>query len=746
VRTPRTPRTFVPSAISIHRGIQSIVGLVLRACACYDPRTAEEYGSLTSDGSIPGAIPEGFGPFRVLHQVGAGTLGQVFRAHDPAEGRLVAVKAFRLDLIPEKATEFATALNELAGRSLDHPSIAAPVGAGVQGTTPWLAQAYIPAESLDAALRQYGPPPLGDALAIVTALAGALDYAAAAGVLHGALHPRDVLVAPDDTRIVDLGVAAALESVGHRAPVRRPYTAPERIEGAPISRAADIFALGAIAFELITGQRVNGAGDQAAATLPEIRGANRESLVDTFAFALSPSPDERFATALGFAAALKRALGEASMHAMPVVSAPDAGALDLPGGVEAASDTDTRGPAEAPLSVSAPAREPEAEAPPMAESVNAPVETMASLTPEPLVPPKPKPRAPRAKASASRASHDGNEEPVLSAPPLRDTAAPPPAPLEDVEFRPAEPAGSPADEAPVARGVLPRPPRVRPAVPQTSFQVVSRPLLIGIFVVGAMLGVAAGWMIFGHGDAAVPQQAAAPPSVPAAAPEPRPAAPAPAVGGTSEPAPSSVESTPPSVEDGAAAEIAGPSAPGAAARVDPSPARASRADPPRPRPAAPVRGQLTVRSNPSGARVELNGRSRGRTPLTVRDLPLGAITVRVTRDGFGPEQRRVTLTANRASQALDVPLARAAAARPAASRPAGEFVGSVFVETRPAGARVFIDGRDVGNSPVSVPELKAGSHVVRLEMPGYKRWTASVSVVAGERNRVAASLEEEDVR
>ena len=168
---------------------------------------------LSIDGSSPGSPPAAFGPFRVLHQVGAGTTGFVFRAHDPVEGRLVAIKAFRLDLTPERAAELAGALQELVARSVSHPSIAAPIAAGVEDGIAWFAQAYVPAESLDSALRQYGPPPVADALTIVTQLAGALDFAAAAGVVHGALHPRDVLVAPGETHLVDLGVAAALESI-----------------------------------------------------------------------------------------------------------------------------------------------------------------------------------------------------------------------------------------------------------------------------------------------------------------------------------------------------------------------------------------------------------------------------------------------------------------------------------------------------------------------------------------------------
>jgi hypothetical protein len=69
-------------------------------------------------------------------------------------------------------------------------------------------------------------------------------------------------------------------------------------------------------------------------------------------------------------------------------------------------------------------------------------------------------------------------------------------------------------------------------------------------------------------------------------------------------------------------------------------------------------------------------------------------------------------------------------------------VGSVVVESRPAGAQVFLDGRGVGVTPLSIPSVPIGSHVVRLELSGHKRWSTPIRVVAGERVRVAASLEE----
>jgi hypothetical protein len=61
--------------------------------------------------------------------------------------------------------------------------------------------------------------------------------------------------------------------------------------------------------------------------------------------------------------------------------------------------------------------------------------------------------------------------------------------------------------------------------------------------------------------------------------------------------------------------------------------------------------------------------------------------------------------------------------------------------SKPAGASVFLDGRDVGKTPLSVPAVTAGSHVVRLELAGYRRWSSSVRIVAGQKERVTASLE-----
>jgi hypothetical protein len=77
----------------------------------------------------------------------------------------------------------------------------------------------------------------------------------------------------------------------------------------------------------------------------------------------------------------------------------------------------------------------------------------------------------------------------------------------------------------------------------------------------------------------------------------------------------------------------------------------------------------------------------------------------------------------------------------AASGTAGRFVGSLNVESRPTGARVFLDGKLIGTTPLAMPGVPAGEHAIRLEHDGYHRWSSSVRVVASESNRVTASLE-----
>lgn len=205
-----------------------------------------------------------------------------------------------------------------------------------------------------------------------------------------------------------------------------------------------------------------------------------------------------------------------------------------------------------------------------------------------------------------------------------------------------------------------------------------------------------------------------------------------------------------------------PAAPGGAAEAVPArPAPVAppvvrseppiRSEPPAPRDRAPVPaaepGRLLVRSTPAGARVFVDGRSVGATPVTLRDLDPGPHTVRIARDGYQDAERRVTITSTRPAPSVTVALARARAASERASLPVPSTpatvgrAGLLFVESRPVNATVYVDGKLVGTTPMQMDGVDAGPHVVRLELAGYNTWSSAVRVPAGERLRVSASLE-----
>ena len=164
---------------------------------------------------------------------------------------------------------------------------------------------------------------------------------------------------------------------------------------------------------------------------------------------------------------------------------------------------------------------------------------------------------------------------------------------------------------------------------------------------------------------------------------------------------------------------------------------------PKPAPAAPIVGSLLVRSTPLGARVLVDGREYGRTPLTVGNLSRGAHNVRVVRDGYEPDDRQVTVTSAQPAHSMTVRLSpqRVATIANAASRAAAPSAAPLTVESRPAGAAVFLDGRLVGTTPLVVPGVAAGEHALHLDRDGYQRWSSSIRIVTTERNRVTASLD-----
>jgi hypothetical protein len=716
----------------------------------------------------------------VLHQIGVGALGPVFRTYEPSRDRLVAVKVFRLDITPEQAQTLADELTRAAEAGLFHPSIVEPVAAGVQGTVAYRAEEYVPAESLDVAMGHYAPATPDKVLPFITQLAGAIDFARAAGVGHGALHPRDIFVTPDEARATGFGVVDALERVGLRAPVRRPYSPPERIAGEAWETPADVFSLAAIAFELLTGRRPSGTGDQIGA----IAGAGRTHAV--LARAMHEDPSKRYSTALEFAEALERAahdetpVSEAvvppeAAAATPAVAASVATPARETG---AAVDATAAGAASQPGvedDITAEREEDEAhwdlalkeqesteiEADQPAElfadeQVEAAADSLAleaadlALDETPADEPflnefeseegKPRPAAlsldpgPAAEEEQA-ASRDAPTAPNRSFIPV----AVPPATVDRPAWPGPQPRGlSDAYDRPLAEEES-RESRIVVERTRTAMLPIAVSLMVGL-----PLAFAAGYIVRGREAAVVPTasttEAQASDTAPAASPPP----------GQGTPAGKEWS------EQAVAQPSTRPAAPSATPDV---PTEAPAAAPERtetapPAPAAPRTGRIVVRSTPSRAGVTVNGIWRGRTPLTLDDLSFGDYVVRVVADGYQIRREEFSLSASNASRTLSMQLERqrppAARGRPnqPAPRPAapaeaspGTYFGVVFVDSRPQGAKVLIAGKEYGKTPLRIPEVPIGSHVVRLELPDHSSWTKPIRVAAGQEVRVTGSLE-----
>jgi serine/threonine-protein kinase len=718
----------------------------------YEPRTAacrrverattratiapvpRQESALPFDESTSFGAPAAFGPYRVLHQIGSGVLGPVFRTYEPQRDRLVAVKAFKLDIVPEDVARLADALRRLVAAGLSHPNLVTLRDAGLEGTTAYLAMDYIAGETLDVALRHISPAPLDRALPVLTRVAEALDAGWAAGHGHGALHPRDIFMDPGsaDVLLTGVGVVPALESIGVKPAVRRQYAAPERLDpGGTWDVRADVYSLGAIAHELLTRRRPAGPGEQDGSLAQGLSPEQRVVIRRILASALAERPSDRFASASAFV----QALGA-------VARGDDPGPLPI-GWSELADES--RAPALA-TPLLAGLDDPPPPLPPVEPPATAPeLETLvfradafetaqhdeAASATEVMRAIEPKIEEAReaaradelayerwraaADAEAARSAEDAArgetveeadeatsedaDTPSVEAAEHERPPVSPPAPATDLELRPPAPEIVPSGSRLVA------PPTFLASDPPPARYPWAALIAIGLgaLAIGALGGYSAGLR---QGRASLTSGAATP--APAATSTATPPAPAP---GDTE-----VRVTPP-----------------------PTPPPTSTPDPAVPAPAplqttppAPVRGAIAIKSVPAGATILVDGRLRGNAPQTVDDLRLGTHTVQAARQGYRSVSRKVTLTS--AKPQADVTLTLSA------TEPAAR-TGSVFVDTRPRGARVTLDGRVAGVTPLRLPRVAAGSHAVRIELAGYRTVTSTLVVKGGEQAPLAVTLE-----
>ncbi|HSD25763.1 MAG TPA: protein kinase [Vicinamibacteria bacterium] len=224
-----------------------------------------------------------FGPYEILAPIGVGGMGEVYRARDTRLARTVAIKVLseHVSTRPEGRERFEREAQTIAG--LSHPGICALYDVGVQDGAAFLVMEHLEGETLAHRLAR-GALPLEEALRYAAEIAEALAEAHRHGVVHRDLKPANVMLTRSGAKLLDFGLAKLRASDGGTAGEDRtltaehalvgtlPYMAPEQLEGAAVDARTDIFALGALTYEMATGVRAFEGGSQASLIASILRG------------------------------------------------------------------------------------------------------------------------------------------------------------------------------------------------------------------------------------------------------------------------------------------------------------------------------------------------------------------------------------------------------------------------------------------------------------------------------------------
>ncbi len=266
------------------------------------------------------------GPYQLQEIIGQGGIGAVYRAHQPSVQRDVAIKILSAPLAAHPAflSRFGQEIRAIA--RLQHPHILPVHDVGLIDGQPYLVMAYMPGGALSQRIAaQGGGLPLDEVVRITAQIASALDCAHRAGIVHRDLKPGNILLdAQGNAYLADFGLAQIAEAVGleyRQWPSTLAYTAPEVMAGDPPSPASDIYALGLVAFEMITARRLPQGID--AQALLAARGGSYGDIRSwrpdvprgvgvAIAQALSANPAARPPLASSFANALGHASGGAA--------------------------------------------------------------------------------------------------------------------------------------------------------------------------------------------------------------------------------------------------------------------------------------------------------------------------------------------------------------------------------------------------------------------------------------------------
>jgi TonB family protein len=586
-----------------------------------------------------GDAPSVIGRYQITGSLGFGAMGAVYRAYDPLIKRTLAIKTIRLDVSPQSPLyqpfidRFIQEVR-ISG-TLSHPNIVTLFDMGQENGVPFLAMEFVDGKTIAALLEagtRFKPERV---IGLVSQVAEALDYAHSRGVIHRDIKPSNLIVSEGDkVKVTDFGIAKLADSeITHSGQLlgTPSYMSPEQAMGEKLDGRSDIFSLGVVAFEMLSGQQpFPGANvtsilyklvhvDPVEPADLEMNGLVPQKWREVFHKVLAKKPEGRYQTASAFVQDLEYCLGSwfAGLGAEETVSQ-QRPVLDE------ATVTIPKMPA---LATSPPAEE---------------QETLV------LVGPPPPEEDAATVVLAAGAPAPGDEATVLlpPTPPIDEPALPPTVLMPPPEASRTLPPGPAYRNAGRPGEAAPRP---RPGLP------VAWALGAAAAVAALALGIV-GWALWQRSRAAGPAE----PARPAVRASPPPRAPSRPGRPATTPAPQPqagslrIESEPP----GARVSVNGQGKGKTPVRIADLPFGSYRVRVEQKgyepqtrevslsarapggelrfvlaRPAAPASGGADVVSTPSGASVSVDGRPVGTTPLKGLKLKAGTRRLQVSLDG-----------------------------------------------------------------------------------------------------------------
>jgi serine/threonine protein kinase len=271
------------------------------------------------------AIPERIGKYVIVNEVGRGSTGTVYLSHDPYYGRDVAIKVYTMDAAGDDDRSRVTRKMFLSEAHmvgmLQHPNILPIYDAGEEGGHCYIVTEHVHgARTLAAYCRPDNLLRVDDVVEIMFKCAKALHYAHSRGVIHRDIKPSNIMLTQsNDVRIIDFGIALVADSEISRIEgiAGSPsYMSPEQVQSLELTNRSDLYSLGAVAYELLTGTRPFRAGNLAKllhqivyatpAPIHTYRSDVPEELELVVAKAMLKDPERRHRTGLDLAGELTR--------------------------------------------------------------------------------------------------------------------------------------------------------------------------------------------------------------------------------------------------------------------------------------------------------------------------------------------------------------------------------------------------------------------------------------------------------